>query len=685
MKNATRKLLLILVAIIMVLSLALTACTEKHDFTVKVVGPDGKPYTAALVQPCLVDDSAPGGLGECYAGVATDENGVAYLDLGKEITDKTAKEIEVHLLNLPSNLTYETVRMKKGETKTITVTEVSGGPALKNPKRGTGMGSYMTGEHSNKIDLDSFDPYVVVEGSYKLVFTSVSQKIFYAFEPADTGIYKVYSSGIIDPSVIQLQGTLINGITCWRDDEQFSNDNVSSDDYNFCYEFEVEEGTIESDEYIYFEVSIKDEDDVDTEAVITFEYVSESQGGDDVTSVNARETLVDYADPTESYVAMPLNGTAVCVKGSDGLYHKDNANGPIVFADLGTDVTLNSRHLGQSTTPFGLDKGFTQIVAQGASLVMEVDGKMYDYLPLATAYTTHSNSNGRYPLTDELRDFLNNYLTIRYGIEWFEELNNVNLPDQNSWVVWCGYYDGVTALERYEGNGGSGEDNNELHTGNFPIEIPANESVTYTYFSYTTVKLRLTPLFDTTDTKVTVSVYTQSPDNATTLELTDDNGLAYYEVEIEGKIQYSFVFSVEGGAATSVEFKIAEEVVESKEGSSENPIVITSFGTFENETVEVTSQFGFTDIESIYYSYTVKEGDTKLYFSWGKNTIIEVHVGYSYLYSTDASDAEKLTNGVDVSNMVGETITIIVRSEEPCHVSFTISNQSIPAQPTSKD
>ena len=681
MNNAKRKLALVLVALVMVLSLALTACETKHDYTVKVVGTDGKPYTTAKVQPCIVDETAPGGLGMCYPGVATDENGVAYLDIGadKEIKDTKANEIEIHLLGLPATLTYTPVRMKKGETKTITLTAVSDGPTLKTPKSGTGAGSYEAGS-TIAIDLETFDPYVVVEGSYALKFTSATQKIYYAFEPFETGVYKVYSSGDIDASVAQMFGNTISGINCWHEDE-YSNDNISDSDYNFCYEFDVEEGTIASGNHLYFEVALEASYDVGVDAVITFEYVSEGQGGgDDVTDVNATEILVDYADPIDDYYRMPTDGTAVYVKNnSDGFYHKDTENGEIVFADLGTDNTLNDRHIGMSNYPLGLDKSFTQI-AQLAGLTLTIEGTLYNYYPLAQAYTAHSNSNGRYPLTDELIVLLNSYLTQKYTVELFKDNTGVTPPATNPWIVWCGYYQGVTALEKYDGNGGG--NSHVLTTGYVTVDVPTSGTVTYTYQSDTPVKLTFSPFF-TNLSNVTISVYTelQDPEGATELELKyfqdeEENKIYYYEIEIDGGLIYSFVFSTADSTAATLEFRITAESLGAAEGSEDNPIIVEYLSYY------YSYDSAQTEFGEVYFSYTVTSGVTKLYFDLADNTQINIiHNGTTISSYDEDAYQDILENGLTVAE--GDTVIIVASLNAPSWmvddtwVGFTISDSPI--------
>ena len=615
----TRKLAIILVALVMVLSIVLVACTDEptHDYTVKVVGPDGAPYTSALVQPCLV--AADGELDMCYEGVETNDQGIAYLDIGKEIPTEDANEIEIHLLGLPSTLTYQPVRMKKGETKTITLTKVqNSGPNLKTPISGTGTGSYEkdeeTEEPTNSIDLATFDPYVVGEGSYLLKFDSAEQKIFYAFKADEGGKYKVYSTGDVDAAVIQLIGSRDYGLSCWPG-EGFDNDNVSATDHNFYYEFEVDESAVQNGVYTYFEVSLSNPADVGKEAVITFKYASEGQGGE-LTDVYPSSQLNEYKLIGE-YVDAPIDGTCKYVMGEDGYYHLNDANGPVLVATLGTDKDVNKKHAGNDVSPRGLELGFTKIVAQGANLTIYDGDHAYNYIPMVTAYTAASNSEGRYPLTDELITFLNGYLVKSYGLDWFEENSGIDLPEKDPWLVWCGYYQ-----DPYEEEVGGGEDEADgsdeenaimLEMDVNTVNVPEGGKVYYAFYARSSFTLIIRPR--TENIKLTVYSEASGSAGATPLEQTEDsNGLFCYQIAMEERQKYYFVFATLDGAAEEYQVVVEEATTE---GTSENPMAAYQGANYG----ETTKKDGM-DIESIFYSYTVTEDDAKLYFYEGDNAVI---------------------------------------------------------------
>ena len=672
MKNATRKLALVLVALVMVLSLVFAACEKNHDYTVKVVDANGDPYTAALVQPCLVDETKPGGLGECYEGKATDENGVVYFDIGKEIKDKNADEIEVHLLDLPSNMTYTPIKMKKGENKTITVTEGNSGPQIKNPLRGTGVVNYQEGSEGAIDTENGFDPFIVVTGSYALTFTSATQKIYYGFQPLFKGNYKVYSTGTIDPSITMMLGTKMNGLYCWHEDE-YQSDNISATDKNFSYEFSVDEMIMDLNECVYFEVALEDANGVDVDAVITFEYVSDGQGGgDDVTDVYAQEDLVHYAEPTGEYHDVPIDGSAEAFVTTDydNFYHYGNEYGPIVFANLGTDPALNDRHVGMSTYPIGLDISFTQIVAQGANLIFSINDGLCNYYPLAEAYTTYSNGNGRYPLTDELIVLLDSYLTQKYTVDLFEQQNNVTLPDENPWIVWCGYYDMASALEEETTSNGSIDDPYYLDSMNV-VTVPAGGSVYYQYSSMLE-STTLTISIYSNNVQLTVTTDPEHPGSPLVGEWNDMLSSMIYEVEIEARLLYYFIFSTVDGEADEY-WVFVDGPAGPKEGSFENPI-----GLGLGYTVNGTAEESDGVYEYVYYTYEVTEDDAKLYVYIIHNAVIRE------LYYIDSSDVVYSLNVADATTGLeipeGMTLYIVVSPEDNAYsgdFALTLANKEM--------
>lgn len=122
MKKLKTKGLIATILVAMIVMLVFVGCTPSHDFTVKIVGPDGKPVTNVMITPCVV--KANGEQEACWmVGPKTDSKGIVYFDCGKGDMPEDATALIIHIEGL-SALGYEIdgevePQVKKGETLTI--------------------------------------------------------------------------------------------------------------------------------------------------------------------------------------------------------------------------------------------------------------------------------------------------------------------------------------------------------------------------------------------------------------------------------------------------------------------------------------------------------------------------------------------------------------------------------------
>lgn len=672
MKSVIKRWVVLITAIVMIFSvIAIAACTNpsnSSDYTVKVIGVDGLPYAGVRIQPCKVE--ANGELGMCYpVFIPTDGNGVASLTAGKDFNDPAGvDEIEIHLDGLPVYLTYTAPRMHKGETVTIELKE-----KIDTPLSGTGTGNYdidnITGEVSDKIDLSSFDPYVVVEkGSYRLRFTSATQKIYFEFRTDYKAVYKVSSAGKIDVSVTQILGTRMTGLRN-PGDAKYGNDNVSATDKNFSYEFEVSPSLIEQERGMgkcYFEVALENAGDINKDAIIYFEYVDEweEKKGPATVDVLPEKTLSDFQDMSGKFVYADLSGDFKYEMGTDGYYHVGDKNGPILCASLGMDSDLNERHDGYGNAPRALDKGFTLQYKSGASLTVS-DGKTYsyNYYPLVEAYTKASNKDGRYGLTEELKNFLDAYINQMGGTKsWVEdrlaeEYGYLPLPEGEEWLWNCGYYD-ENDIDAELGTEGNPKD---LHIGDNEITLSAGEKVWYAFAS----RINAKHVIASQSTNVKLTWYALGDKSNATEVTSDENGLTL-TIGAEAYQLYYFEFSSKDGEAATYTVNID---IPAEEGSSENPIVINELGTVDGENRE-----GSSGAEEVYYTYTVTS-DTTLYFSVGANTTIIVSWVGENEVPIERTLAE-IADGLEIAAGVKLTIRVNTADGSVGAVQFTISDKA---------
>ncbi len=244
-------------------------CNEDKtvDYTIKVVGLDGKPSVGTSVQICKVgDDGVPGA---CYATIKeTDSEGTVTFTISKDGFDADTNAVEVHLQGLPPYYSYTDSRMNKGETKTINIIESISTPT------GNGTAEYVVEneEPTNKIDTaaESFKPYHMeydsgrVGAAYGIKFEKADQKIYVRyFMPFNSKKCKIYSISGIELKVTQLIGGE-NGIIMNDGDDKHTATGAELN-YKFATELEYERGYA-----VYFELELVKAEDVGKDITLCF-------------------------------------------------------------------------------------------------------------------------------------------------------------------------------------------------------------------------------------------------------------------------------------------------------------------------------------------------------------------------------------------------------------------------------
>ena len=255
------------------------------------------------------------------------------------------------------------------------------------------------------------------------------------------------------------------------------------------------------------------------------------------------------------------------------------------------------------------------------------------------------------------------------GCDEVERGNHSYDNDQDTTCNDCGHVRTVTPPAV---DGGTIDDPYTLEAGTIILDIPANGSVYYSIYTFGMAQ-RFTFISDSAN--VLLSVYNNlTPGSA--IEYKSDSDGFYCEVELETMNYYYFVFSSKDGSAVKYSVSVTADVVDKgdgEEGSENNPIIITDLGKIERNDVS----------DEVYYRYTVTADDAKLYFAAGENTMIIVSYDYYSLWSTEASDAEKMFAGLEIE--ADTVITIVVSYYDESfttftgNVSFTISNEPIVA------
>ncbi len=236
------------------------------DYTIKVIGLDGKPSVGTSVQVCKV--GADGVPGSCYATIKeTDSEGKVTFNISKDGFDADTNAVEVHLLGLPPYHSYTDSRMKKGETKTVNIIESISTPT------GNGTAEYVVEneEPTNKIDTaaESFKPYHMEYDSnragaaYRIKFEKADQKIYIRYYATFDHDSKIYSISGIELKITELIGGE-NGIITKDGDDKHTATGAELN-YEFAVSQEYEYGYA-----AYFEVELVNAEDVGKDITLCF-------------------------------------------------------------------------------------------------------------------------------------------------------------------------------------------------------------------------------------------------------------------------------------------------------------------------------------------------------------------------------------------------------------------------------
>lgn len=411
----------------------------------------------------------------------------------------------------------------------------------KYPTKGKGFGEYptdvLTGSaDTTKIKLDTFDPYRVEVGSYLFKFDKADQRIYYAFKGNMTAPknYKVYSTGKVDAQILRINGSFASGLLLNGE----KNDNISATDKNFSLDFYHDQTTFDTNDGVsWFEVKLSDPADVGKEGEIVFEVVSDYEPPEQVpeTFIEPAGEIGQFPDYEGDWHDAPLDGEFEYALGVDGFYHANSVDGPIICVSLGSE---------DGKRPRGYDSGFYDMCMKHGQGLSASDGATYNYnyLHLVEAYTTNANSDVRYGLTKELKEFLERFVLeiAPNGKEWLAS-QGVTPPDGEEWLFACGYYDGdptealplVPSIDMPSNK-------------NAPIEVtaseeaisaivPANDILIYEFFPLVTAKYTIS----FSDAGVEMKWLDQNPDAAGEA-VSAQSGVTSYGFTGEGQTAYYF-------------------------------------------------------------------------------------------------------------------------------------------------
>lgn len=370
----------------------------------------------------------------------------------------------------------------------------------------------------------------------------------------------------------------------------------------------------------------------------------------------------------ETLTLMPLSSLTV-VKGTDGYYHVNTADGPILLVQLKNAV---SRFANESLENLPNAPAGQGVLGEGVYIITSnVNGKTVriDYNDFLKAFCAKANKDGVYGVTEEIRQFLEALASTGMGYGF-----DVNAPDKN-WLLTCQYYSPEGGLII-----GNGTESNPqiLLEGNNTVKTTAGVS----YLKYSTPSKGVYMFNLTGDAEI------ECTNEALTSTLF--NGVFYVCVnakntEITLKVtgnEASYALNVAPNASNRTLSAYFGDNTEgnSTVGTPDKPVMLTSGGVF-GLTVDPTVQNGvyvrFTPRSMSGINYWVIELNSAVYYN--------THVSQAQLYVNNklvASAGKKYYIEADTGSI--DLFFTSVNKRTDSNYMFTISPSSeteIPEDP----
>ncbi|MCQ3035740.1 MAG: hypothetical protein MJ248_05980 [Bacilli bacterium] len=375
----------------------------ENDVVVTVLKSDNTPAVGAYVRWCEGE--------RCFMPVEVNSAGKA------KLSAKTGVEYNVHL-TLPEegygayayNPNIYTQSLTHNKNLTIRLSDVS------TPTSGDG---------------NKYTSYAVKEGTYKADVDGTNYT-YYGFTPSRPGLYKVETW----VETLDFEDPIIAG--CGnnpgyiREIEKF--DNISDTNQNALYEFEVYSDAFGQDSNgnsvcnatYFFGMGAK----TACSYFFNISYVSpiDEEDEDDITNVLPTYNITPYANSDKTLVGFDLTeNDAAVFNSSDGTYHYLTATGPQIVAHIKTGGTYII--------------GSIYDMASNQNVLTNNGTKKYN--DFITAYAEASNSDGVYPLTEELKTLFEELAEVPNGLWSFIESglgSELTIGSQAKFLYGCSYY-----------------------------------------------------------------------------------------------------------------------------------------------------------------------------------------------------------------------------------------------------
>lgn len=316
-------------------------------------------------------------------------------------------------------------------------------------------------------------------------------------------------------------------------------------------------------------------------------------------------------------------GTEAALVPYDTDYFYDDTTG---YYRMGTKENPGATIFAAITAPAPrmlLDKAFTMIQYEGDNLSLpfgttaDGDYLLKDYCPFImndesyggtyNSYQTFVNSDGMYPVNQELFTFLNLYVDKNKPMDIPEEIWKEKR--ENAWLAPCYYYANLTP--------GSAE---------FPIEVGADGTITGTTLAWDSIYYTVKH----TPQDGQMAAYCTLTWNDSDLTIQDVSTRVAYKgpnmIVFETNGMKGFTFAIGDAQGDARDFEI--QIVDGYKGSQTDPIIWTELGDKTLETVEILAPTGSTYV-CMYTWEATADGtvlvttDDDFYLTLGDNTVLK--------------------------------------------------------------
>lgn len=369
---------------------------------------------------------------------AFDKDGVAKLpDLDGDF--------RVTLVSLPDGYTYEpNIYEANNDFKEVTIALYKITPVI---RRGPYAGEPFVGEYY--YDLNSI-------GAYRVTLEK-DQKVFFRFNPSVNGKYTVTSMVDVTANEINPLLDLHFGSTQYISPTPSKKQDGGGSENSYTKNFKMEY-TISPEEVgnvMIFRLYSTSRNDSEESYPLTVDFILD-RNGDFANRYDAAQEI----KPTEDFgkatgeILNPAGTFTYCAK-RPGVENKRLDQRSVKLYDDGyyyyydslTDTRLERVYAQLRRRTEVSDESFYSGPHVRLYYLVGADGvaKNYEeFIRGANGYGAHCNGDGVYPVTEELKEFLQTYaVSERYfndGNGWAETYANYNSDEDSQWMFACGYY-----------------------------------------------------------------------------------------------------------------------------------------------------------------------------------------------------------------------------------------------------